>query len=156
MQAMEYEKNKRYLLIIPCSKNKKELFDAPALKLYDGPFYRIIRKYMQENIDILILSAKYGLINSPELISPYDQKMTKTRAEELSHEVMEKLECVLHNNHYDEIFITLGKIYMIALGEAENILDKHNVYWGSGQIGERLHELKTWLTAIKAEEGIYS
>ena len=148
---MKNDGKNKYLLIIPCSKIKKDLFNVSALELYDGPFYRIIRKDLQKNIDILILSAKYGLIDSTELISPYDQKMIKTRAEELSHEVMEKLESAFRHNHYDEIFITLGKIYMIALEESENILDKHNVYWGSGQIGERLHELKTWLQIITNE-----
>jgi len=60
----------KYLLIIPCSKRKTAppRVKVSAINLYDGPFYRIIRKAFREsgkpdNLDIMILSAKYGLID---------------------------------------------------------------------------------------------
>ncbi|MCX9089772.1 MAG: hypothetical protein OIN90_19675 [Candidatus Methanoperedens sp.] len=145
-------KNNKYLLILPCSKQKKKLYGACALELYDGPSYRIVRKNQPKNLDILILSAKYGLINSDNLISHYDQIMTPNRAEELANEIMVKLERTFRNEDYDEVFINLGKKYMLALDESKNILDEHNVNWANGQIGERLHQLKIWLSAIIAKE----
>ena len=141
-------KDEKYLLILPCSKRKNSLSKASALDLYNGPFYQVLRKNMPTNLDTLILSAKYGLISSKDTISYYDQIMTPERARELSTEITAKLEKILINGCYDEIFINLGKTYMLALEESENILDEYNVYWGSGQIGERLHQLKTWLQII--------
>jgi len=79
---------KKYLLILPCSKRKKPVSKAQALELYDGPFYRVVRKAKPQNLDILILSAKYGLISSNESISYYDQMMTAERAEELASEII--------------------------------------------------------------------
>lgn len=142
---------KKYLLILPCSKRKKPVSKAQALELYDGPFYRVVRKAKPQNLDILILSAKYGLIGSNESISYYDQMMTAERAEELASEIIMKLEKSLRYGCYDEIFINLGKTYMLALDEGKNMLDEYNVYWASGQIGERSHQLKNWLESIGAE-----
>ena len=142
--------NKEYLLLLPCSKKKKRVPIARAIELYNGPFYQIIRKNYQEKIDIFIISAKYGLINSNELISFYDQMMTTERAKELSGIIKMDLEKILQIKDYDEIFINLGKKYMIALEESKNLLNNYNVSLGYGQIGERLHQLKIWLTAIEA------
>jgi hypothetical protein len=143
---------KRYLLILPCSKRKKPVSKAPALELYDGPFYRVLRKNISANLDSSILSAKYGLISSQDTISYYDQIMTPELAEKLSSEITTKLEEILVDGCYGEIFINLGKTYMLALEGSKNMLDEYNVYWASGQIGERLHQLKTWLTTIRVEE----
>lgn len=148
--------NKKYLLLLPCSKKKKRVSIARAIELYDGPFYQIIRKNYQEKIDIFIISAKYGLINSNDFISFYDQIMTTERAKELSGNVKMELEKNLRIKDYDKIFINLGKTYMIALEESKNLLDNYNVSWGYGQIGERLHQLKTWLTIIEAEDKTFS
>lgn len=147
---MLMNQNKKYLLILPCSKKKKRLSTARAIELYNGPFYQIIRKNNQEKIDIFIISAKYGLINSNDFISFYNQMMTTERAKELSGIVKMDLEKILQLKDYDEIFISLGKTYMVALEDSKNFLDNYNVSWGYGQIGERLHQLKTWLTAVEA------
>jgi hypothetical protein len=35
---------KKYLLILSCSKTKKNINGAPAIELYDGMYYRVLRK----------------------------------------------------------------------------------------------------------------
>jgi hypothetical protein len=50
-------KEKANLLVLPCSKQKKKLNNVPAIELYDGPFYRIVKKHNLSNIIILIVSA---------------------------------------------------------------------------------------------------
>lgn len=142
---------KRYLLILPCSKRKKKFSNVYAIDLYDGPFYRMVRKSKPENLDILILSAKYGLIRYNEKISDYEQIMTVERAEELTNDVYIKLKEILKMNHYDHVFINLGRTYAIALKKSKTMLSRHNVYLANGQIGERLHQLKNWLKSISAE-----
>jgi len=144
----------RYLLILPCSKQKKQLDNVAAIDLYDGPFYRITRKHGSKNIDILIISAKYGLIESDELISYYDKKMTSESAREMSKEIRLKLKRVFADNKYKEIFINLGKIYMLALEDSRDMLEGSNAYWSSGKIGERNHQLKHWLISIKSREDV--
>jgi predicted RNA-binding protein len=141
---------KKYLLILPCSKRKKRISNAYAIDLYDGPFYRMVRKNKPENLDILILSAKYGLIRYNEKISDYEQIMTVERAEELANSVYIKLKEILKMNHYDHVLINLGKTYVIALEKSKTMLSRYNVYWANGQIGERLNQLKNWLESICA------
>lgn len=140
------------MLILPCSKQKKQVSTAPALELYDGPFYRVLRKNMPLNLDVFILSAKYGLISSNKIISNYDQMMTLERAHELEDDISIELKEIFKKDQYDDIFINLGKIYMLALEKSENLLSRYNVTLADGQIGERLHQLKGWLTKIAVED----
>ena len=74
MSLNESTKKNRKLLIVSCSKIKKNLKQGPAVNIYDGPYYRILRKSNLSNIDVKIISAKYGLIDSNSLISPYEQR----------------------------------------------------------------------------------
>lgn len=146
--------NKRFLLILPCSKQKKHLDNVSAIDMYDGPFFKIIRKYDSRNVDILIISSKYGLIESNELVSYYDEKMTLKRSIELSEQIRLKLKKVLADNNYKEIFINLGKIYMLALEESRSMLEGKNARWSSGKIGERNRQLKHWLISTKSDEDL--
>ncbi|WP_421077643.1 peroxide stress protein YaaA [Methanothermococcus sp. Ax23] len=148
---------KKYLLILSCSKTKKNIDRAPAIELYDGMYYRVLRKNFNlkdnKNLDILILSAKYGLIDSNEIIDYYDQLMTSKRAEELKDSVKSKLKEVLKNNNYDEIFITMGATYEKAFdSECRELLQKYNTHWIEGMIGERLQQLKKWLISINNDK----
>ena len=125
----------RYLLILACSQRKRP--DAgllPALERYDGVNFRVIHKaeregYLPENLDILILSAQYGVIEADTLIENYDLKMTKQRAKELQTEVSKSLDNFLTKTAYDEICVNLGKTYLIALSDSQEIkkLKKNSV-----------------------------
>ena len=77
--------------------------------------------------------------------------MTIERAKELVDDVYVKLKRMLEMNHYEQIFINVGKTYMLAMEKSKQMLTKYNVYWANGQIGERLHQLKNWLKLISAE-----
>lgn len=139
------DEESRKLLIIPCSKVKKNLMNISAVELYDGPFFRMIRKYRSNNFDILVISAKYGIIEGNKKISYYDQKMTVERAKELSKEIHATLSQYLHENCYSDIYINLGKTYFDALKPSFYLFDKKKVHLASGGIGTRLHFLKNWV-----------
>jgi len=147
--------NNRFLMIIPCSKRKCDSVGSmiAAIDLYDGPFYRIIRKTFREqgelnNLDIKILSAKYGLISSYEHIAYYDQKMTANRAKELATSIKNILTNQLQRNDYREIFINVGKSYMLALEPCSYMLNSENVIYAHGMIGERMRQLKIWMIKL--------
>jgi cytoplasmic iron level regulating protein YaaA (DUF328/UPF0246 family) len=75
----------RYLLIIACSQRKLADDDLLlAIVSYNGGQFRSLRKaqregYWLKNIDVLILSAKYGLIDAYKPIANYEHKMSKKR-----------------------------------------------------------------------------
>lgn len=147
----------KYLLIIPCSKRKVSAHKTPAIDLYDGPFYRILRKFFRQHdvsqsIDILILSTKYGLIRSHDLISTYDEYMTPHKAKDFSPKIYNSLKTLLNKEQYQEIFINLGKTYALALTDSEELINQCDVFWAKGQIGERMQQLKNWIQKIIERE----
>jgi hypothetical protein len=63
------------LLILSCSQRKRpDAILLPALERYDGPMFRVLRKFLRENPskelhpDVYILSAQFGLISADQLI----------------------------------------------------------------------------------------
>ena len=135
----------RRLLIVSCSKTKRKLKNAPAMEVYDGPVYKILRKNLKQNIDILIISAKYGLIKQDQLISYYDLQMTDEIAESFRNELTATLSKIINNNSYEEIFIELGKTYQRSIDFKKLEFNNQNLIFDNGTIGMRLHNLKKWL-----------
>ena len=143
---------KKYLLIISCSQRKvQKPIRWCAIDLYDGPVYRTLRKMGREgrdpeNLTILIISAKYGLIHCFAEIQTYDQKMTPQRASELRPKIQGRLKPYLKAHKFDQVFINLGKTYMRTL---------EGFHWGlvstmeaSGRIGQKNSQMKAWLERI--------
>jgi len=147
---------KKHLMIISCSNSK----DArpgllPALERYTGAWYQVIKKLKKEgrfpdNLDIMIISAKYGLIDSDTEIENYDQKMKLPRARELRDSVINKLKHILSETRYESILLNLGSIYMEAIYGFEKIMpDYTKVTMIKGVVGLRKKDLRSWILSIK-------
>ena len=130
-------RNKR-LLILSCSMKKTEK-PGMAFNVYDGPYYRVLRKYLKHNngIDIKIISAKYGLINARDKICPYDYKMNKPDALIYRRIYCSEMEEIA--SLYKDVQFCGSKLY------GSIIDDKYNIIKVNGKIGQQLHQLKTWL-----------
>lgn len=91
---------KKRLIIISCSDKKNTQPGLlPAIQRYKGAWYGVINKLnregdLPENLDVFIISAKYGLINSEMLIENYEQKMDYKRARELNKPIISKLKII--------------------------------------------------------------
>lgn len=109
------------LLIIACSQTKKNLGKpAPAWEVYDGTAFRIIKKMQREgtmpsDVDILILSAKYGLLKPSDSIHFYNQKMDTHRAKAMQKGCICLLAGWFGKHEYQEIFLGLPQVYMLAV-----------------------------------------
>lgn len=72
-------------LILACSQAKRKPGadiwgsegKAPAVLVYDGPWWRILRKH-NPHVQVFALSGKFGLIPSHTFIPHYDCKMRET------------------------------------------------------------------------------
>lgn len=144
-------KMKRYLLVQACSARKKEVSrPIPALDLYDGYFYRIIKNSeLSSNsdpvIDIRIVSAEYGLLRPDDVIETYERKMDSQRAVQLQPSVVNSLIQEVANHDYDEVVVNLGKVYQQAIsGLPEAVSVPVRTIEGSG-IGVKGHILKQFL-----------
>lgn len=150
----------RYLLIISCSQRKRcDPGLLPAIERYDGVNFRVLRKakregYWPENLDVLILSGKYGLLRPSTLIEDYDLRMTVQRATVLAAQVSADLDGYLERTPFSEVFINLGKVYMVALDLSRELatLDRRP-QCASGGIGKKMSQMKTWLQCVSASQG---
>ena len=115
------------LLVQGCSKSKNEPGKpVPALDLYSGFFFKIIKKAKREgafneDIDLCILSAEHGLIDTKDEISWYERRMDQDRAAELAPEVRDEL--VERADDYDSVIVNLGGTYNRALEGVESALE---------------------------------
>lgn len=157
LRAEVYDKLcvKQRLLIISCSERKKKVRGfAPAFEVYDGVNYRSIKKMKREeklppNVDIKIVSAKYGLIDWDKPIKYYEKRITPDRAKALQPQVMPKLNDLLSSNGYTEIFINMGNDYMPVIdGFKKFIPNSTKLFQAEGRIGQRMAQMKEWILKI--------
>ena len=139
------------LLILSCTQSKRTATQyLPAYERYDGPAFRLLRRYLKTSTDIpdiRILSAQYGLVRHDYRMPFYECKMTAQRARELRPQIAKALNRVLNaeqDKNAQSIFVHLGKIYLEGL-EGSSILSSRSVTIASGTPGKKLSALYGWL-----------
>jgi hypothetical protein len=143
------------LLIVSCSRAKRpDLGSLPAIDRYDGPVFRLLRKAraagLLGNVEVMILSAKHGLIPADWMIRDYDQVMTPARAAELAGSVSVELwRWVGRHEDCTDAFVNLGQAYMAAIAGFDEWCLRRGIIVtrAAGGIGERLAQTKAWLEA---------
>lgn len=138
------------LLVQSCSATKQNV-DTPveALDLYDGYFFRIIKKAaradrFQPELDILIISAKHGVVNPDDEIGNYDQRMDTERARELNDDIVDAVATKVAAEGYEQVWINLGKDYLPAVDGLDDTVDIPVTYiegCGIGMKGKQLKQL---------------
>src|SRR6267142_4199457 len=82
-KSLKSSQRGKQLVVLSCSATKVETQGSlPAISLYDGPLFRVLRSYLRdfrwpERLSIAVLSAKYGIIGGLFNIETYDQRMTR-------------------------------------------------------------------------------
>ncbi|WP_460559612.1 hypothetical protein, partial [Halorubrum pallidum] len=145
------------LLILPCSNGKiNSPGRLPSEKRYCGQFFQTYDKWRgetknpKEQVDLLIYSAKYGLIQGEHLIQDYDSVLSG----DLSEEKLEQLGCDLYTylkyRSYNEIFCCGGEDYRKPIENVLRTLKSREItdapiVTAEGKIGIQLSKLKEWL-----------
>lgn len=143
-------------LILSCSQSKKfDKADLSAIQRYDGPSFRLLRRYLNqtnENLEIYILSAKFGLIRHQTSIPYYEQKLRNSEIEKLKENISKQKQ-----NFFSEtcerksFFINLGKNYLQVFEcVLEELIKNSNAAFASGSSGKRLAEMYDWLYGEKS------
>ena len=136
------------LLIQSCSATKQNVeTPVPALDLYDGYFFRIINKALRADqfrpgLDIIIISAKHGVVEPDEEIGYYDQQMDTERAKELNDEVVNTIASHVTEDGYEKVWINLGKDYLPAVDGVEDAVGVPADYIEGCGIGMKGKQLK--------------
>jgi hypothetical protein len=148
------------LLILACSARKNpETLLLPAIERYTAPPFVLVRRYLKTNhkadVDILILSAEYGLIAADHTIANYDRKMTPERVIELQSPVDEKLNTVLAEKSYQEVCLGMSKLYLKTFDNFNfSLYPELQVTKIVGGFGKVLAELHYWLYGESAYQKI--
>jgi hypothetical protein len=139
------------LLILSCSQRKTlAKRRLPAIDRYDGPAFRVLRKYLREGPaevpTVLILSAKYGLIECDRQIPWYDHRLSSASADSLRLRVLETARRVLRSHRWRAVGLCAGKDYQSALeGITELMPAGVRLDLLAGGLGRRLAALRDWL-----------
>ena len=136
------------LLVQSCSATKESVdTPVPAFDLYDGYFFRIIKKArragrFQPGLDMIIISAKHGFLEPDDEIEFYDRRMDTERAEELNEEVVDSIAKKVDANEYEKVWINLGKDYLPAVSGLRDAIDVPVSYIEGDGIGMKGKQLK--------------
>ena len=150
LQSDRQQSSVGHLIILGCSNRKinNPNFDrVPALEVYDGPNYRVLRKYLRENgwppgLMIKIISAKHKILDATTLIKPYNQRLDKRTAKKMNSEVMKNLgELELP----ETVFINIGEDYLPAISCITTLFGSDRITYAEGGIGQKQQALKQWL-----------
>lgn len=140
------------LLVQSCSATKKDAQSpVQAIDLYDGYFFKIIDKAMRTGqfrpeIDIVIISAKHGVVDPGDKIKKYDQRMRTERAAELNDQVVRQLVDKVHSQSYEEIWLNLGFDYLPAVNGLQDAVDVPVSRIEGEGIGAKGKQLKRFVT----------
>ncbi|MCE9563913.1 MAG: hypothetical protein K8U57_17870 [Planctomycetes bacterium] len=136
--------------MLACSATKKkDVGLLPARVRYDGPAFHVLRKYLRRATEpptVLILSAKYGLIEADHAIPDYDCRITAAIAEAIRADVLRVLASHLGRTRYEEVAFCVGHDYQKAVEGYETIIISGTkaTFIPGGQ-GRRLRNLRAWL-----------
>lgn len=142
-------------LLLSCSQRKRATPGLlPALERYNGPQFQVVRKFTrtrpdaQSNLDIAILSARFGIVSPSEYIPDYDQRTTPDQALTLRPCVVAVIRHYFQRTNYQRCCISLSRDYLEIVAGLEGIipLDCETTYI-HGSPGERLSQLFNWLYA---------
>jgi len=136
------------LLIIGCSQSKTlQPGLIPASERYCGSFWKVVHRALRDypaltkDLEILVISAKFGAITSKHTIPWYECRMTRERANELQSQVVATINTRIAQGQYDDVLICLGANYRLAIVGA-NLEGAHRTTGGIGMQGK---QLKLWL-----------
>src|SRR5258706_6351699 len=147
----ERRRSVQRLLLMSCGSRKRpDTMPLPALERYDGPSFRVLRRYLATHPvappDVYILSARYGLIPTDQPIPYYDQRLTPQRATEPEAAVRDMLARILARREFEQIYLAVGRDYARALdGSTEFMPAAASVVAAEGSQGKRPAQLHDWL-----------
>ncbi|CAM3375078.1 MULTISPECIES: DUF6884 domain-containing protein [Cupriavidus] len=100
------------LLLMACSSTKLDR-DARAIDLYRGVMYESYRAHVRSDAAprVLILSARHGFLQPDTKIAPYDEPMTRQRADQMVADLSRYLRPAAWPTRIGKVMLAGGKEY---------------------------------------------
>lgn len=135
---------RKTLIITSCSKKKeKSNQKIESQKRYIGQIFNHTKNFANKNnYDLLIISAKHGLLHPEDKIYNYNRRLlNKKESLKLKPKVVPKLKKILKQENYKRIILIMGKLYRNII---EDLYDNRFVILESKNgIFDYLSKLKT-------------
>jgi hypothetical protein len=137
--------SEKRLVVLGCSATKVETDGVlPAVHLYDGPTFRVLRTFLRQNswpdsLSIAVLSAKFGLIGGLAQIPYYNMRMTSARATALSPSVTASLQELAAQHR--TIDLVMGRDYRETIDLPTAQIAGSRFRFAEGAIGMKLNRL---------------
>ncbi len=144
----------KQLLILGCSQTKRKCGGLlPAIDRYDGPPFRVIRKFLREHhwpqdVSIGVLSARHGLFGVLKGIRDYDVRMDLATARSKAPECLSVLRRWVAD--HESFHLSLGKDYLPAIEPALQTLEISPRRF-AGPIGMKMSNIKNFLKSTSPE-----
>lgn len=128
-------------IFIGCCKKKMD-FPCKSIDMYNSTLFKYCYNYSLDKGNVYILSAKYGLLKTDNIISPYDKTLKSMDKNEIKkwydNVKLQMIENGIDKN--EEAMFLCGKLYY------EGLLDYFSgnisIPLEGMSIGQRLHFLK--------------
>lgn len=140
------------LLLIGCSRRKTAgLALGRAWDIYDGRLFQVLKKATrvregwQDDILVLIVSARYGVVQADRVIETYDERLTVPAARERVARFGDQLRASTAGRAFRAVHINLGRHYLEALPDLDPLFAPAPVDRASGGIGTRNAQTRRWL-----------
>jgi len=137
------------LLLLSCSLSKRRfpIRPIPALDRYTGVMFMVFKKWKREQpraagVNLLIVSAEFGLLRSDTHIPYYDRRMTSDQAASLAIRIQSSLKREIEGAKHTRSLVNLGRHYLRVL---DGFRELPEAEWVTGPIGVRAQRLKAWL-----------
>ncbi len=143
------------LLLVGCSACKDVRPEPlPARERYTGVFFRVIAKaqrahYWPADLELVIVSARYGLLLAESPVPWYEQKLSRVRAREICWAVSVSLDSLLLQKSCSSVCVAMGQLYRQTVthsAELQRMDQQGAVYWVDGEgTGVMQGRLRDWL-----------
>lgn len=143
------------LVLMACSGTKLNV-PAPAFDFYQGVMYETFRVHVRPHArpNVIILSALHGFISPEKVLSPYENKMTGERAEEMIADLPRFMTDVLWPRNVKHVFLAGGFQYRRVMRAAVTRIDPSiSIDECSGGIGFQRSQLGRYLDGLGRQPG---
>lgn len=141
------------LLLMGCS-SRKVAGDRGrrAWDVYDGRLFQVLKKLFRQRgrppgLDILIVSARYGVIREARRIVAYDDRLgvSPVRGNVVWAAQLRRL---IRDRDYCRVHVNLGAVYRAALPDLRDEFRTADVSFAEGGIGKRNAASRAWVLAL--------
>ncbi|MHA2272269.1 MAG: hypothetical protein ACXACI_10425 [Candidatus Hodarchaeales archaeon] len=159
LEVLEPSRIRDSLLVVACSATKSSHEDMLAAILrYQGMAYiplkmLLLEKSWPSNVDLWIVSAKYGLLQALQPIPHYDERLTEATLDERKRLIQKQLSNV-EVSRYNHCMLNVPKLYNKICEPLEILLKSNDCQITNipARMSERNDAMMQWLIENAAED----